>query len=64
MAKIRATIVLEWEIPEDHLVYYESDTIQDAAKFEQRMYDENIHSVEDFISFAEENISVKVEGIE
>ena len=64
MAKIRATIVLEWDVPEEDLDHYEAKKIEDAAKFEQRMYDENIHSVEDFISFAEENISVKVEGIE
>lgn len=64
MAKIRATIVLEWDVPEEDLDHYEAEKIEDAAKFEQRMYDENIHSVEDFISFAEENISVKVEGIE
>lgn len=60
MSKLRATIVVEWEV--EDLSHYDATTIEEAARNQQRYCDEGTVGPFDLLAWGED-ASVRVEPV-
>ena len=61
--KLRATVVFEWDVPDEELHCYDAKTLEDAAKYQEKCFENGSIGLEDVLCFGEV-ASIKVEAVE